>query len=271
MTDTNIFIATPCYGGMVTSRYMHSTVGLLNLGRDLGFRVSLNLLGNESLITRARNQLVSRFLDDPTATHLLFIDADIGFDPRQAARMLAFEENVVAGMYPLKMLDWTSGAPRAVGGEAVETAPLRYVGAPCEGAEAEARDGFVTGTYAGTGFMMIRREALLQMAAAYPHLRFRMTHAGSMQTGLPTFSPNQYAFFDCMIEPETGVYLSEDYTFCRLWRAVGGKVWLDTKGALTHIGPHEFHGAPAVRDFTQPAPMPAPMPMPAPARLADAA
>ncbi|MCW2273443.1 hypothetical protein GJ654_05630 [Rhodoblastus acidophilus] len=253
MTEPHLFIATPCYGGMVTQRYMHSTVGLLNLGRDLGFQASLNLLGNESLITRARNLLVSQFLDDASATHLLFIDADIGFDPRQVARMLAFDADVVAGMYPLKLLDWNSGLQRAVDGEPVETAPLRYVGSPCEGAEAEARDDFVTGTYAGTGFMMISREALVKMAAAYPQLRYSASHAGPARSGGPSVSPNQYAFFDCMIEPETGVYLSEDYTFCRLWRNIGGKVWLDTQGALIHVGAHEFHGAPAARSFSLPA------------------
>lgn len=254
MTEPHLFIATPCYGGMVTQRYMHSTVGLLNLGRELGFQVSLNLLGNESLITRARNLLVSRFLDDANATHLLFIDADIGFDPQQAARMLAFDADVVAGMYPLKLLDWNSGLQRAVNGEPVETAPLRYVGAPCEGAEAEAIDDFVTGTYAGTGFMMIRREALVKMAAAYPQLRYSASHAGTARSDGPSLSPNQYAFFDCMIEPDTGVYLSEDYTFCRLWRNVGGKVWLDTRSALIHVGAHEFIGAPAARSFALPTP-----------------
>ncbi|MCW2316335.1 hypothetical protein SAMN06265338_101618 [Rhodoblastus acidophilus] len=256
MPEQHVFIATPCYGGMVTQRYMYSTVGLLNLGRELGFKVSLNLLGNESLITRGRNLLVSRFLDDPTATHLLFIDADIGFDPQQVARMLAFDQDVVAGMYPLKLLDWNDGLQRAVAGEAVETAPLRYVGAPCEGDEAESLDGFVTGTYAGTGFMMIKRAALLRMASAYPQLRYTASHAGTIRTGGPSLSANQYAFFDCMVEPDTGVYLSEDYTFCRLWRNAGGKVWLDTLGALIHVGPHEFHGAPAARDFAPAMPSP---------------
>jgi len=256
MPQQHLFIATPCYGGMVTQRYMYSTVGLLNLARELGFVASLNLLGNESLITRGRNLLVSRFLDDPAATHMIFIDADIGFDPRQVARMLAFGEDVVAGMYPLKLLDWNSGLQRAVDGELVESAPLRYVGAPCDGEEAEARDGFVTGTYAGTGFMMISRDALLKMATAYPQLRYSASHAGAILTGNPSLSPNQYAFFDCMIEPDTGVYLSEDYTFCRLWRNIGGKVWLDTQGALIHVGAHEFCGAPAARDFAQPLPAP---------------
>jgi hypothetical protein len=60
-------------------------------------------------------------------------------------------------------------------------------------------------------------------------------------------STSLYALFDCMIEPETGHYLSEDYTFCKRWRAIGGKVWLNTKSSLIHIGAHEFLGNPAVR------------------------
>ncbi len=243
MSQPHLFVATPCYGGMVSQRYMISAIGLLRLGEQLGFRVTIDLLGYESLITRGRNLLVSRCLDDYSATHLMFIDADIGFDPAQVARMLAFDQDVVAGMYPLKLLDWNSGMHRAVAGEAVETAPLRYVGAPCEGAEAASHDGFVSGTYAGTGFMLIKRGVLEAMMAAYPHLRYAASHVAAQ----PSLSPHQYALFDCMIEPETGVYLSEDYTFCRRWRDIGGKIWLDTRGALIHIGQHEFSGAPAVR------------------------
>jgi hypothetical protein len=135
-----------------------------------------------------------------------------------------------------------------VAGEAVETAPLRYVGAPCEGIEAEDRDGFVTGTYAGTGFMLIKREVLIRMMAAYPQLRYVASHVAAR----PSQSPHQYALFDCMIEPETGVYLSEDYTFCRRWRDLGGEIWLDTQGSLIHVGQHEFSGAPSARDFVAP-------------------
>jgi hypothetical protein len=245
MSQPHIFVATPCFGGMVSQRYMISTIGLLNLGDALGFKVTLDLLGYESLITRGRNLLVSRCLDDPSTTHLLFIDADIGFDPEQVARMLVFDADVVAGMYPLKLFDWNSGLHRAVAGETVETAPLRYVGTPCEGPEAEGRDGFVSGTYAGTGFMLIKREVLTSMMAAYPHLRYVSSHVAAS----PNPSPHQYALFDCMIEPETGTYLSEDYTFCRRWRDIGGKIWLDAQGALIHVGQHEFTGAPSSRDF----------------------
>jgi hypothetical protein len=226
---------------------MISAIGLLQLGASVGVKVSLDLLGYESLITRGRNILVSRFLDDSTTTHLLFIDADIGFDPQQVLRMLRFNSEVVAGMYPLKLHDWHSGMQHAINGEALETAPLRYVGTPCQGEEAENRDGFVAASYAGTGFMLIRREVFARMMAANPHLHYSAAHVAAA----PSLSPNQYALFDCMIEPETGVYLSEDYTFCRRWRDLGGRIWLDAQGGLIHVGQYEFSGDPARRNFTQ--------------------
>jgi hypothetical protein len=239
----HVVIATPCYGGMVTQRYMCSTFALMQTGTAVDMPVSLELMGYDSLITRGRNTLVTRFLDTPTATHLLFVDADIGYSAEQVFRMLAFDQDVVAGMYPLKLIDWSAGLSHAQAGETVETAPLRYVGAPCEGEGAESRDGFVTATYAGAGFLLIKRNVFLRMAVAYPWMHYTACHNAAR----PSFSKNQYAFFDCMIDPDTGDYLSEDYTFCRRWRDMGGKIWLDTQSSLIHVGPHEFIGAPARR------------------------
>ncbi len=256
-SKVHLVVATPCYGGLVTQRYVHSTLGLTQLAAAAGFRVSLELLGYNSLIPRSRNALVARFFDTPTATHLFFIDADIGFSVEQVIRMIRFDQDMVAGMYPLKLRDWTA-APllHLKTGEQAETASLRYVGTPCEGEDFQQRDGFVTGMYAGAGFLLIRRAALLRMMSAYPHLRFTATHTQPV----PDRSPHQYALFDCMIEPETGHYLSEDYTFCRRWRDIGGTLWLDTQGPLIHVGPHEFAGRPDVRSFA-----------PTPAALAPAA
>jgi hypothetical protein len=120
---------------------------------------------------------------------------------------------------------------------------LRYVGVPCQGDDRECRDGFVTGEFAGTGFMLIKRGAIEKMTKAYAETRYTAAHNFTHAKQ----SRNLYALFDCMIERETGHYLSEDYTFCKRWRAIGGKVWLNTKSALIHIGAHEFSGDPAVR------------------------
>jgi hypothetical protein len=261
LSKTHLVVATPCFGGMVTQRYMQSVMALAQAGAVCGFQVTIELLGYDSLVTRSRNTLVARFLDTPGASHLFFIDADIGFGVEQVARMLRFDQDVVAGMYPLKLIDWNPAAlARAGNGEPVETAPLRYVGTPCEGAEHQQRDGFVTGLYCGTGFMMLRRAALVRMTERYPQTRYTATHTQAA----PSRSANQFALFDCMIEPETGHYLSEDYTFCRRWRTIGGTIWLDTQGPLFHIGPHEFAGVPGLRAWA-PA-EPAAIPVPARAR-----
>jgi hypothetical protein len=245
----HLVVATPCFGGLVGQRYMQSAIALLQYGTQTGLQVSIELLGYDSLITRSRNALVARFMDTPTATHLLFVDADTGFNVEQVLRMLHFDQDIVAGMYPLKLIDWDEAAlTRARRGEPVETAPLRYVGTPCEGAVLEQQDGFITGQYAGTGFMMIKRQTLERMMHAYPHTRYTAAHTAAV----PSRSPHQYALFDCMIDPDNGHYLSEDYTFCRRWRDIGGKLWLDTKGELIHVGPHEFLGQPWVRHQGQP-------------------
>ncbi len=240
----HIVVCTPCFGGLVHQGYMLSTTNLLLLGVQRGFAVSVELLGNDSLVTRSRNTLVARFLDRADATHLLFVDADITFQPAQVLRMAGFGEDVVAGMYPLKVKTWSDEAVgRVRRGESPETAPLRYVGlAEAEGVRQD-KDGFVTAEYAGTGFMMIRREALLAMMQAHPELRFASAH----DRAVPDGSPHQFALFDCMIDPDTRDYLSEDYTFCRRWRDLGGRIWLDTRGTLIHTGPHDFVGHPALR------------------------
>ena len=238
----HVFVATPCYGGLVHQRYMQSAIALLQSVPALGFRVTIEMLGYDSLVTRSRNTLVAKFLDTETTTHLLFVDADIAFEVEQVVRMLRFDGDVVAGMYPLKMIDWDVAAiERARSGEPPDSAPLRYLGLQCE--ERESRDGFVSGLYAGTGFMLIKRAVFTRMIAAFPESHYITAHTQPV----PSKSPNQYALFDCMIDPDTGHYLSEDYAFCRRWRSIGGSLWLDTIGELTHIGPHEFAGRPGLR------------------------
>ncbi|WP_158744241.1 hypothetical protein [Acidisphaera sp. L21] len=260
LADLRITLATPCFGGLVTQLYMRSVMELAAVAHIAGFQISVELLGHDSLITRSRNALVGRFLDDPRATHLLFVDADIGFEPDQLSRMLQFNQDVVAGVYPFKQIEWGDGGlQRAVNGEPLETAGLRYVGTACTGAEFQDRDGFVTAQYAGTGFMLIKRAALLRMVAAYPELRYDATPTNAAP-GVESF---HYALFDCIIDPATNKYLGEDYGFCQRWRTIGGTVWLDTRSTLTHVGSTEFVGRPSYRNYA-----PTASPIAAPSRAA---
>ena len=77
--QTRLFIGTPCYGGMVTARYMQSVCALL-CHKIPDLHVSIYTIGYDSLVTRGRNSIVAAFLDLPAETHLMFIDADIDFN-----------------------------------------------------------------------------------------------------------------------------------------------------------------------------------------------
>jgi hypothetical protein len=245
-----IFIATPCFGGMVSQSYMLSVIRLMDYAKSAAFDVSLSMLGYDALISRARATLVAAFLDNPTVTHLLFVDADIGFEPQQVERLLRSDKDFTGALYPLKSIDWDFIPQRCVeGGESVQQAALSYVGSFCEEAERKQEGDFVTGIYVGGGFQLIRRTVLEKMIAAYPETHFSRVHnlpkSGSRSEAVP--SSNLFALFDCIIDPETGAYLSEDYSFCVRWRRIGGEIWIDAASKLTHTGPYEFVGDHASR------------------------
>jgi len=247
-----ILIATPCFGGMVSQSYMLSVIRLISYAKSAAFDVSLSMLGYDALISRARSTLVAAFLDNPAATHLLFVDADISFEPQQVERLLRFDKDFKGALYPLKSIDWDFIPQRCVQrGESIQQAALSYVGTFCTEAERKQEGDFVTGIYAGGGFQMIRRSALERMIAAYPETHFSRVHSmplsGSRRETVQ--SSNLFAPFDCIIDPDTGAYLSEDYSFCLRWRRIGGEIWIDAASKLTHSGPYEFVGDHASRFF----------------------
>ena len=178
-TRPMVFIATPCFGGLVSQHYMQSILGLMHLSGSAGFDAALALLGHDSLITRSRNTLVSQFMSMPEATHLLFVDADISFEPAQVADMLRFDRDFVAGVYPLKVIDWSDAATRraATRAESFAAAPLLYVGALRPDGERIGR--FAAAIYCGGGFMLLKRQVIERMIEAYPQTRYAAVHAYS--------------------------------------------------------------------------------------------
>ncbi|MGA7645714.1 MAG: hypothetical protein WBW01_04330, partial [Terriglobales bacterium] len=165
-------------------------------------------------------------------------------------RLLRFDKDFSGALYPLKSIDWDFIPQRCVErGESLQQAALSYVGTFCSDAERKQEGDFVTGIYAGGGFQLLRRSALERMIAAYPETHFSRVHSMPISgtRGDAAQSSNLYALFDCMIDPETGAYLSEDYSFCLRWRKIGGEIWLDTASRLTHTGPYEFVGDHAAR------------------------
>src|ERR1700758_2490454 len=125
----HLVVATPCFGGQISTIYANSLFALQSAVRSLSnLRLKIELRDGDALITRARANLMTSFLDDPTATHLLFIDADIGFTPDQVFRLIESGADVVAGCYPIKRVNWEKARrAMAAGRSDLAASSLDYV------------------------------------------------------------------------------------------------------------------------------------------------
>ena len=241
MTDKiHLVVATPCFGGQVASIYASSIFGLQRAARGMSnLDFTVHMRDGDALITRARANLVTLFLDDPGATHLLFIDADIGFTPDQVFRLIESGADVVAGVYPIKRVNWDKAKRAMEGGRPnLPAASLDYVLEIDNPDHVVVVNNFTRVRYAGTGFLMIRRHVLERMCEHYASLQFFREHSHDALAG----SSNRFALFECMIDPASGTYLSEDFAFCKRWTDMGGEIWADLDSRLDHVGPSVFHG-----------------------------
>ena len=238
----HLVVATPCFGGQVSTIYASSIFQLQRAVRSKSnLELKVHMRDGDALITRARANLMTQFLDDPTATHFLFIDADIGFEPEQVFRLIESGADMVAGVYPIKRVNWDK-AKRIIESKRskLPSAALDYVLEIDNPDHVTVVNGFTRVRYAGTGFLMIRRHVFEKMCAhpAYASLQFFREHSLDALAG----SPNRFALFECMIDPATGTYLSEDFAFCKRWTDIGGEIWADLESRLDHVGPTVYHG-----------------------------
>ena len=246
-----IFVATPMYGGMCSGQYTKSSVDLAKLCASYGIEIEFFYLFNESLITRARNYCVDEFLRHEKYTHLMFIDSDIGFNPDDILTLAAIAEpdsdkQIVCGPYPKKCISWEKVKVAVDKGFADENpqALAEYVGDyvfnPASESRTIAIDKPCEVMEGGTGFMMIQRSAFEQYEKAYPEFHYLPDHVRSDH-----FDGTReiMAYFDCVIDPKSKRYLSEDYMFCQWARDAGIKVWMAPWIRLTHMGSYTFGGS----------------------------
>ena len=214
LRTTKVHIAMPCYGGMLTESTFMSFIKWANTARQLGIDWTLETMVNESLISRARNTLTAKFLEQEGATHLFFVDADIGWEPWHLLVLLNHDKDVIGGLYPMK------------------TMPIKWVVNGFEGAE-EGPDGLQEVSKAGTGFLLMKRHVFEKMAA-HPAVKPYKNDIGLD----PKFDKHLKTYFDTAVRQ--GRYYSEDWTACENWRDLGGKVYVDKRVLLRHSGSYVF-------------------------------
>lgn len=244
LRSMTVMFATPCYISNVSMNFTTSMFSLSAACASAGLSATLHM-HSESLITRGRNFLVKEFLRNESFTHLFWIDSDIGFSPDAVFRLLLADRDVAVGVYPLKTLIWPDeGLPKGMTRAEHEVCFTTYAFNPIGHGREPLRpyldeDGFLEIAEASTGFMAIKRSVFLDLMKTYPELNYVPDgHGGRNHPDAHLY----WRFFDCIIDPESGRYLSEDYGFCRRWRDRGGKIYADIHSKLSHLGQHSFSG-----------------------------
>ncbi len=233
-----IFVSTPCYGGLCLDGYAESMLNLQRLCAMKGIQMLLDTTENESLIPRARNISIARFLYKTNADFFIFIDADVHFDPNAIVRLVESGHDIAVACYPKKVIMWDQAE------EAIKKGDQRNIQRLASSlvmnfrhAKTQVTNGFTEVLDGPTGFMCIKRSVIERM---YEHYKDTLMCKNDHQNR----DLDEYcAIFDCMIDPETKRYLSEDYAFCRRWQQMGGQIYADVTTVLGHIGNLRFNGS----------------------------
>lgn len=198
-----VYIGIPMYGG-ACAEFVSSLLKTRMVFHHTGWEVEVDIHSNCSVLPKARNEIVKRFLDSEFDV-LLFLDSDMAFSPVDTVKLVREGKEFAACAYRGKSEEVTYH---------------------CETGGA-IRDWMDADSVA-TGFKAVRREVYLKMIEAYPSTRYE-------EKG-ETF----HALYD--FELHEGRYWGEDYNFCRKWKAIGGTIQVMTDATIKHIGSKAYEG-----------------------------
>lgn len=243
LNGKKIYIATPMYGGLATAQYIMSITELNKICIQNNIELSFGFIANESLVTRARNVLVSGFLKT-NCDYLFFIDADINFNPEDFLYMIheaiTKKIDVISAAYPQKTIAWEM-IEKARKNNLItnEKDYLDYAG--IYGINFEEKEQtvdlneLVEVKECSTGFMLISKNTFIKFKEFYPEKYYISDQHDDKE--------EKFAYFDTEIDKETMRYLSEDYMFCKYIKKIGIKVWLAPWIKLEHVGTNIFTGS----------------------------
>jgi hypothetical protein len=254
-----LFILTPCYGSMCHVNYTCALIKTIDIFRIYNFPLQIEFCKNDSLVSRARNNLVAKAMSDPNTTHIMFIDSDITWDPMDIFKLILTEKPLVGGIYPLKHYFWDKLVPKS--GD--KKTPVEHM------IDKKNENVYLSNTisdsdmiqfnllkynmnyisnnvsitknltevrHLATGFMMIDRTLLEKMMIEYPSTKY-VDDVGFLN---PEENKYAYALFDCGVEE--GHYFSEDWLFCHRWSKLGGKIYVEVSISLIHSGMEDYRG-----------------------------
>jgi hypothetical protein len=214
LAGKKLMIGLPSYDHKVGVKMAVSLMRFAQQVMEYGITIQVNSLCGCSVVTRARNMIADQFLKSDCDS-LLFIDADMTFEPESVIRLLAFnqEKPIVAGAYEARK----EGKVYILTLDHDEDGNLLMDDM-----------GLVKAKRVATGFMMIQRQVFEVLAKKHPEWYHKDVNSDNML----------YSFFDFLVTP--GGYIGEDFLFCQRAIDAGFTCWIDPTIKLGHMGVHEY-------------------------------
>jgi hypothetical protein len=248
-----VYILTPCYGNICSCHYTLQLLQTDNLFRLLNIPLYIEFCANDSLITRARNNLVAKAMSDNKMTHILFIDNDIIWNPHDVLKLLLSKKDLIGGVYPLKKYHWDrlqidnyrelleKKEKCELLHDVSDENILKFnaVNYNCNYLQSTLNivNNILEVKHLPTGFMMISRTCITKLQKEYPTSKYT-DDVGYLQGDE---NDNAYALFDTGVV--NGHYYSEDWNFCEKWTALSETVYAEVSINLSHIGTEVYDGS----------------------------
>jgi hypothetical protein len=220
----SILIGTPCFGAQVSCNYTKSLIKVKEICEKIEIDFEICFVANQ-LTTRARNLIAHEFLKG-NYTHLVFIDADIDFNPIDVINLVNNNKDICVGLYANKGYHFDKN--KVINrGDLLKN--INYSSIFLKDSKKD-NNNLMEIKYGATGFMSIKRKVFEELLLS---TEYYLSNGEKI-----------YDFFPCKVEDKE--YLTEDYYFCKKWREKGGRVWSDLKICLNHEGWHSYHGNPMI-------------------------
>jgi len=252
--NPHFVILTPCYGSVCFVNFVACLLQTIPLFNSFNIPIKVEFCRNDSLVSRARNNLIAKAMNDQAATHFMFIDNDITWNPVDLLRLLIADKPLVGGVYPIKNYNFSQLAEKNAVNEwldhktktefatsisdtdYIQNRLLRY-NINYISNVLEVKNNLTQVKHLATGFMLIQRQVIEKMSMAFPSTKY------TDDVGFLHGEENKYAYalFDCGVED--GHYFSEDWLFCSRWTKMGGQIWIDVTINLTHTGIEDYKGS----------------------------
>lgn len=250
--NIELAILTPCYGGVVHTNYTMCLIQTIELCKRYGIVVSIEFTKNESLVQRARNQLIAKAMFRLTTTHIMFIDSDITWRAEDIIKLILHDREVIGAIYPFKQYNlnvihdeskmseikkrYEIPFNKKMSFEKFFEENLLKFNTNFKPERQQIEKNLLPIKHLATGFMMMKRSCIEKMMDKFPHTKYEC------DTKQLVGEENKfcYALFDCFIKE--GHYYSEDWGFCDRWESIGGDIFCDVTIPLGHSGVTDYRG-----------------------------